>query len=368
MFRLIRDLTDRWIAAVFTFVWAFLPIVVFGSTSLMSDLVAATALLGAYDAYRRDRLFLSAWLLGFGLSVRPTNVLFLVVFALPLLRDRRLVRYGLYLVLPGILYGLYNYQIYGSPWRTGYTDFRYDMMHEVFQQHFGFYLKQTLLQCTPLILVLALWGLKPWTREKLFYLLWFASFLIFYSFWKSGGDRWWWSRFLLPGFPPLFFLAAIGLQHARSWLAARSGRPAWRDGRVVALFALIALLPAWDIYYGWNQHDVWKRNKVHDYYEVTQRVAALVPGNSFVGSVEFVGAFRVYTTLTGYVSVFDTTPELIMEGFRQHREVYLLVESWNQTHPAIRGLLQRFPSKKIQDIPPWKDLTLYRLYPPAPGR
>src|SRR5882724_9611119 len=368
MFRLVRDLTDRRIAAVFTLAWAFLPVVVFGSTSVMSDLVAATALLGAYDTYRRGRLFASACILGFGLSVRPTNALFLVGFALPLLRDRRLIRYGLYLILPGILYGIYNYRIYGSPWRTGYNDISYDLLRAVFPQHFGFYLWQTLAQCTPLIVALALWGLKPWTREKLFYLLWFASFLVFYSFWKPGGDRWWWSRFLLPGYPPVFFLAASGFQRVRDGLVPRATVPAWRNGRVIALFALIALLPAWEIYFGWNQHDLWKRNRVRDYYEVTQNVAALVPARSLIGSVEFTGAFRVYTRLTGYVSVFDTTPELIMEGFRQHRDVYLLVESWNQTHVAIRALLARFPSEKIRDIPPWKDLTLYKLHPPpAPG-
>jgi hypothetical protein len=365
MFGLIRDLTDRWIAAVFTLAWAFFPIVVFGSTSLMSDLVAATAVLGAYYAYRRQFLLLSAWVLGFGLCVRPTNALFLVVFALPLLRDRRLVRYGLYLIGPGLLYGLYNYKIYGSPWRTGYTDFRYDIMPAVFRQHFGFYLGQTLWQCTPILVALALWGLKPWSREKLFYVLWFASFLAFYSFWKSGGDRWWWSRFLLPGYPAIFLLAALGFRRGRDQLASRAVIPVRRNRGVIALFALVALLPAWEIYFGWSQHDLWKRNKVRDYYEITQRVAALVPGNSFVGSVEFVGAFRIYTTLTGYVSVFDTTPELITEGFRQRRDVYLLVEPWNHSHAAIRAILGRFPSEKIEDLSFWKGLTLYKLHPPA---
>jgi len=246
--------------------------------------------------------------------VRPTNGLFLLVFAIPLLRDGRLIRYGLYLLGPGLLYGLYNHAVYGSPWRTGYADIRTDLVSEVFSQHFGFYLWQTLAQCTPLLVALALWGLRPWSWEKLFYALWFAAFLFFYSFWRSGGDRWWWSRFLLPGFPAIFLLAALGLQRVREqWCASAP----WRDRRVVALFAAIALVPVWQVYFGWSQHDLWKRNKGHDYYEITQRIEAVVPPHSMVGSVEFTGAFRIYTGLTGYISVFDSTPDLIIEGLQQ---------------------------------------------------
>jgi hypothetical protein len=365
MFFLVRDLTDRWTAAVFTLAWAFLPIVVFGSTTLMSDLVAATAVMGAYLAYRRGQLLLSAWVLGFSFCVRPTNVFFLAVFLLPLARDRRLIRYGLYLLGPVLLYSLYNYAIYGSPLRTGYADIRTDLTPAVFNQHFGFYLWYTLAQCTPVIIGLALWGLRPFNREKLFFVLWFAVFLLFYCFWLSGGDRWWWTRFLLPGYPAIFLLAACGFARLRDRWRESTSTPAWRDWRVIVLFAAVAVLPAWQIHFGAKQKDLWERNKGHGYHDIVEQVAALAPAGSFVGSVEFGGSFNIYTSLTGFVSVFDTTPSLIREVLRQQREVYLLVEPWNVNHPNILDLQSRFHAEKIAEIPAagWGKLPLYRLTP-----
>ena len=367
MFFLVRDFTDRKVAAVFTLAWAFLPIVVFGSTTLMSDLVAATAVMGAYYAYRRGQLLVSAWVLGFSFCVRPTNVLFLAVFLLPLARDRRLIRYGLYLAGPVLLYGLYNYAIYGSPLRTGYSDIRTDLTPEVFRQHFGFYLWYTLAQCTPVLIALALWGLRPFTREKLFQVLWFAVFLFFYCFWLSGGDRWWWTRFLLPGYPAIFLLAACGFARLRDrWRDVPVAAGA-RNWRVILLFAAVAVLPMWQIHFGRSQQDLWERNKGHGYHDIVLRVAAAVPADSFVGSVEFGGSFRVYTSLTGFVSVFDTTPGLVREAFRQKRNVYLLVEPWNLNHANVLDLLAKFPAEKVLEIsePGWGKLPLYRLNPPA---
>ena len=369
IFLLIRDFTDRWIAAVFTLAWAFLPIVVFGSTTLMSDLVAATALMGAYFAYRRGQLLLSALVLGYSFSVRPTDVLFLVVFAVLLLRDRRLIRYGLYLLGPVLLYSLYNYKIYGSPLRTGYANFSTDLVSSVFPQHFVFYLAFTLVQFTPILAGLALWGLRPFNREKLFLVLWFAAFLVFYSFWLSGGDRWWWTRFLLPGYPALFLFAACGFSRLRGRWREKAVIPPWRDWRIVALFAAVALLPLWDIGFGKYHKDLWVRHKGSSYYTIVERVAAIVPPNSFVGSIEFTGSFHVYTHITGYVSMYDGASDVAREGLRQKRPVYLLVEPWNFKHAGVLQLQQQFTAEKIAEIsePTWGTLLLYRLTLPGPA-
>ena len=366
IFFLIRDFTDRRVAAVFTLAWAFLPIVVFGSTMLMSDLVAATAIMGAYFAYRRGQLLLSAWVLGFSFAVRPTNVLFFVVFLIPLARDRRLIRYGLYLVAPVALYAVYNYFIYGNPLRTGYSDIRTDLTSEVFTQHFGFYLWYTLAQFTPVILVLAVWGLRPFSLEKLFQVLWFAVFLFFYCFWRSGGDRWWWTRFLLPGYPPLFLFGAIGFARLRDQWRSRAVNSAGPDRRVILLFAAVAVLPVWQVAFGRSQHDLWNYNKGHSYHDVVLDVAAKVPARSFVGSIEFSGAFNTYTSLTGFISAYDNAPDVVREAFRQKREVYVLIEPWNLTHPDVLRLLKQFSIEQVAEIsePAWSHMPLYRLRTP----
>jgi 4-amino-4-deoxy-L-arabinose transferase-like glycosyltransferase len=75
MFLLIKDLTDQWIAALFSLLWAFTPIVVYGSTSVMSDLPATVFILLSLYFYRKKKIIPSALALGFSLVVRPTNVL-----------------------------------------------------------------------------------------------------------------------------------------------------------------------------------------------------------------------------------------------------------------------------------------------------
>ncbi len=72
----------------------FFPIVVYGSTFIMSDLVAALFVLTSYWLYRRGEVFWSAFTLTFASACGPPTPFYCVVFAFVLLRDRRLIRYG----------------------------------------------------------------------------------------------------------------------------------------------------------------------------------------------------------------------------------------------------------------------------------
>ncbi|MFT3829526.1 MAG: hypothetical protein QM691_07450 [Opitutaceae bacterium] len=63
LYRTAREFAGRWPALAVAALWAFLPIVLFGATYVMSDLVAAVPLLGSYLLYRRERPRASALLL-----------------------------------------------------------------------------------------------------------------------------------------------------------------------------------------------------------------------------------------------------------------------------------------------------------------
>ena len=56
MYLLIKELTDKKIAIFFSLIWAFFPIVVYGSTSVMSDLAAAFFILLSLYLYRKEKI------------------------------------------------------------------------------------------------------------------------------------------------------------------------------------------------------------------------------------------------------------------------------------------------------------------------
>lgn len=367
LFVLIKNLTnDRLTAALFAVVWAYFPIVVFGSTTVMSDLVAALFLLLSYWLYRCDRLFWSACALGFAFSVRPTNVLYLLAFGFVLLRDRKLIRYGLYLVLPCAIYAFYNHVTFGAPWRTGYLDMRSAFTTAVFAPQLAFYSWQIFIQFGPLVLLLVLVGLRQPRAPRLFLAAWFAIFLLFYAFYTGGAtDRWWWTRFLLPGFGPLFMLAAIGFSRVRTWIDAQFASHPRRIGLQVALFALIAAMPAYYVWFGFYQRDLWSTNKGVAYHDVVQTVEKTVPAGSYIGSVEFTGAFRLYSQLGSYVSVNDNATKLVDHVLATGRAAYLIVEPWNKNDRVVQLLLTRYGAMQVSELKVWGGLPLYRLEKPA---
>jgi len=351
-----------WLAALFTVAWAFNPIVFFGATSLMSDLPAACFVMLAYLAWRRDWLWLSALALGYAVIVRPTNALF-VLFLLPVVhREGRFWPYLWRLALPCVVYAAYNWALYGAPWRTGYTDIRGDLVAGQFWDRAWFYFKQTSRQLTPLLLLLVplAWYRRGW--RQLYWLLGFAALFVFYSFWRSGGDLWWWTRFLLPAYPALYLFSALGFLHLHETLTTRWGR-----GGVylsVLLLAALALVPLCQIDYGQRRGDLWVKNRALEYQQVSEHCARLLPPGTWVGSVEFAGAMRIYTpALVPFVPVRAYGPELVDHALAQGHPVALLIEPWNRTQRDILRILSKHPHTQLHKFPLWGGVELIALGP-----
>ncbi len=369
LFGLVRDVTgDRWTAGLFAVLWAFFPIVTYGSTTFMSDLAAALFLMLTYWLFRRGQVFWSAFAMTFALCVRPTNGLLLLLLAWPLFRDRRVIRFGLGMLLPALLYGCYNYRFFGAPWRTGYGISSADLVPALFFPHLGFYLRQVFLQFSPLVLLLALGGFTRPRGEKFFFLAWFAAFLIFYCFWWAGGsDQWWWCRFLLPGLAPVFLLAALGFSRVRTWLDGKFAAGPRRLAAHLALFAVIGVTPVYYVYFGLAQLDLWVANKGREYYVVVRQVEELVPPGSYVGSIEFAGSFHLYTKLGSFCTMHDNAPKLSRHLLAQGRPVFILVESMHKDEMVVQDLLKNFTVTPVRVLQIWEGLPLYRLTPrPAP--
>ena len=167
MFLLIKELTDKKIAVFFSLIWAFFPIVVYGSTSVMSDLAAAFFILLALYLYRKEKIPFSAFALAFSLVVRPTNILFCLIFLPVLIRDRQWFRYGCYFAIPASLYGLYNWLVYGAPWKMGYANVSERFLSSVFFDHLVYYAKETVIQFTPFLIILIFFHLLLISRKSL---------------------------------------------------------------------------------------------------------------------------------------------------------------------------------------------------------
>jgi hypothetical protein len=358
-----REFARRWIALAVASAWAFCPIVMFGSTDVMSDLVATVPLIGSYLLYRRSWLRTSALVLGLSFWVRPTNALYAVVFAGVLLRDRQFYRYVRWTIPTVAVYAVYNHFLYGALWRTGYGSIFHDLSPEVFQPHLGFYLWQTLLHIGPLTPFVFIGLLRGRRSEIAFLATWFASYLLFYCFWLSGGDVWWWIRFLLPAYPALFLLAANGLERTAECIDRRSETANVRRAAFAALAGLVAITVFGHIKLGQSSshNGLWATDKGRDYVQVVREADLFIPAGAYVGSVEFCGTFRLYSRAQPFLSTHANAPELARDLIARQVPVYLIVEPWNAPDPNIHAMLENNASELVREINLWGGLKVFRL-------
>ncbi len=151
----------------------------------------------------------------------------------------------------------------------------------------------------------------------------------------------------------MFLLSALGFSRLRALIDEKLPTLARRLAMQAVLVALIGLTLGYYIWFGLYQRDLWSSNKGHVYYQVAKEIEQTVPSGSYVGSVEFAGAFRIYTKLGSYLSVHDNSPKLVDHVLQQGHEVYLIVEPWNATNPVVVQLLSRYSAVKVRYIRSW---------------
>lgn len=366
MFRIVRRRTDPRTGFLFAFLWAMTPIVAWGSTQLMSDLVAATALMLVYELCMVRRAAWAGAALVLAVAVRPTNGLFIVFLPalLPVWRDR--IRAALGAVLPAAAYGAYNLVNFGAPWRTGYADVSGDLLAAVVGKNLEFYAVHLLAELGPVALLLAGATLVKNPRKSWLPAAWFAVFVGFYVFWRyPGGDStWWWFRFVLPGLPPLFILAADGFACMRRTLADERAARFARPVRAAVVTALLAM-PVVTVFF-LKHENLLTTKKALEYRDVVRASEKMLPAGAWLGSVEFSGSTRLYTHLHSFMSVVAGAPQLVAHLTAHGTPVYLLVEPWNTANPTLRMMMTRYRAEPVHRFALWNGVMLYRLR--APGR
>ncbi|MBN2400415.1 MAG: glycosyltransferase family 39 protein [Candidatus Aminicenantes bacterium] len=358
LYLILKDIISQGAALLYTVLWAFFPMTLWGSMYLMSDLVATLFILMTYYFFRRNKIFWSGVVFSFAVTIRPSCVLFFIIFLPLLLKNKKFWPFCFSSTIIGSLYGLYNWTVFGKPWITGYGKFAKDLMSSVFWHHFLYYGKTMLVIMTPLLIIPALWTLVRRIPQKWFYFSWLAGFWIFYSFWKSGGDVWWYLRFILPGLPALFIISAIGMHDIHLSILAK--KPGWR--RMLNISAVLILLVMLSYFYKYAEgNDVLTGDKGEMFFRACTEIQSILPANALVGGLEMSGPIKLYTRLESYRWDLEESLDLIRDFLKKGRPLYLLVEPWHREHPDIQDIDRNFVMKKISDLPGTYGMQLFQI-------
>lgn len=358
MFLIMRKFTGRGIAFLIALLWVLSPIVMWGSTHIMSDMVASFFVLLSFYFLLDKKIALAGLVFGFSLMVRPSNFVFAFVLLPMLVKQRKLIRFGMFCAITGSLIAGYNWLVHGAPWKYGFYGFADMMSFSAIGSNLGFYLSEALTQYTPLILVPALWGLCRKWKSTYIYGLWIFLFLAFYSLVTLGTRNWWGTRFLLPAYPALFILAGIGLKDFAGWVKTKKEKlvPLLKPAGVV----FTVLLSGYFIYYLISETLVFRTWKGKEYYDYAMKVKALVPPDSIIGSVENSGSILIYTGMETFNLNHLNSFRVIKKVIRT-RPVYIIYEPVLADNRFIKEKLPLFTFETVARLSDWKDYYLVRI-------
>lgn len=356
------------------------PIVLMMTFSAMSDVpVSAWWMAALLLATRGTRLSAAASGLAAGAAVlvRP-NLVFLAIvpLAISILRSEnwrqrwfaRAVSFtAAFVPFPLFIAWLFN-DLYGSPLTSGYGEnaglFSWDYIAVNIRQYprwiwesqgpFAF----TFL-LTPFLLLLRGPSFVLRAAFFTFIVLIFACYLVYLPF-----DAWWYTRFLLPGYPLMFVLGADVVWSGTAPFGRRAQRAAG------TLFAIAM------IFFGAKQtfdRDIKEvGHGEQKYAEVGRHVRVTLPPNAIVYAMQHSGTVRHYSgrlTLRYDWLQPNWLDESIEHLVKAGYVPFILLDNWEV--PQFR---ERFASQKyvavVAEDPPERPCThttyLYRIFP-APG-
>jgi 4-amino-4-deoxy-L-arabinose transferase-like glycosyltransferase len=185
------------------------------------------ALATIYASLRSKKATFWAVIAGFSFGVafliRPTHILLLLpIFFSLRLTPRTLFYFGLGGLPVAAVFFIFNTITYGHPLMTGYvaTNHQGYFMLSIFTERFRDYIYWVSKLMSPFLLLgwlaIVINREISW-RNRALLLIWFGTFLLFYSFYSHYDERWY-GRFLLPGIPALILASLLTLRYLASLL------------------------------------------------------------------------------------------------------------------------------------------------------
>jgi hypothetical protein len=337
-YRLARELafSGGW-AAAGAAILGLCPAFLFFSIQPMSDVVATCWALAAMTcAFRgaKDWRFalLAGICTGFGVLVRPTQLLLLPAVALAIGGRGRSLSALLAGGLPfAVAQMAINGHLYGHPLMTGYGDVFSLVRWENFPvrfNHYSFWLAAIL---SPIIFPLGLLGLgareaSPRLRGTL--AAWLVPFFLFYCFYGPY-ESWWYTRFLLPAVPSLILSALLLLRAA----AERSPSLARRTIVAVALMTTLGT----EVVFARKLDVMTFADGERVYRDAARMASTRTPENAVLLTMQHSGACYYYTGRTSlrYDSLTPPLFDTISAQASSHgRRIFALVGEWET--PELR--------------------------------
>ena len=361
LFCLARSRVGAPLALATMMAWLGTPLALWGSTQVMSDLPAATFLLGALFAAEQKKTALSGLLLGGAMGLRPETVLFLPALIVFLPSRAEGLRLALGLVAAGLGWLAFFLASFGSL-DLPYAGNLAELNGENFGRQLTFLSGETARQHAPVV-ALALVAFVRSPRICLPYLLWFAPFLVLHALWRVPYDAWWHVRFLLPALPALFLLAALGAAsldpsslgsiQSKVIRELRSTGKAWRSARLarqggpnarssqpssgisdalgtdIVRYALgTVVLTAYVVWcFAFAPASIHRITDWDERYaRESRRIAARLPDDALVGAGTYSAPLRYYGRVETFLWCHADAPALIRWALAMGRPVYAVLE------------------------------------------
>lgn len=272
------------------------PLYVMMSLQAMSDMPAlvwcSAAVLCAWLSRKRDRwAFAAGWCVAIAVLVRPSNLLIVLPVALCLGLSWRRWLWLIFGGAPGAVFqALLNFNLYGSPFASGYGSVGGIFAWENMPPALGSYVRWLPVILTPgIFLVLALpWLFRRGPRLLLAVLgTWAAIFPVFYAFYLHTHEDWWYLRFLMPSFPPAIVIVL---------LAVRTIFARWADGwSRYATWGLFAAIVGWAAFWGDRKRVLSAGRGERIYKDTAVWAGTHLPPNAVLAAMQTSGTLFHYT-------------------------------------------------------------------------
>jgi len=341
------------------------PILVFSALQPLSDMLSTTWNLAAFACALRARStgrLAWSWACGAAVAVavlvRPTDALIIPALSLVLWHWKRLLAAAVG-GIPGAVFLLwYNKTLYGSPFLTGYGSIFGLIGPEWISltlPMYGTWIPR-LLPIGILGLLLIPW--LPWRArwiELTALFLWFFAFVGFFALYSCTHETWWYMRFVLPAFPALAIVAAVGSEH----LTQREPleRRAWLRAALAIVPVVVSL---WLADAHLKRHHVWLMAEgQRPYKELSLWARDHLPADSVVASLHASCSLYFYTDF----------PMIRSDNFGAEKFVALRERLRASGRPTYAFLLKHDDEPRRQELIPgdWVevkrvgDFSLWRL-------
>jgi hypothetical protein len=343
------------IAVALSAVWAVCPIVVWGSTRMMSDLPAATVLLASYLFAKRSAGLCSGIALALAVAIRPASLLVGPIFWLRARRQGSGRRFFVGLTLGLLLLGAFLAGRFGSPFDAVYRRNLAELAPSLYGEQLAFLGLGVLRDLGPVALLAGV-GVMAKARVSLGLALWGVAFFFFHALWRHPFDAWWWQRFVLSSLPAWMLLAAMGCGELERRLGAR--RRGLVRACVIAMLVATAMMGAWQS----RARGLFVPGFDRGYRDDAETVARLVPGDALVGALNFSGPLRLYAGLETFDYTHPQGLSLARRELSLGRSIFLVAEPWLlASEPARTRWTQMFRLRKLARLSQWPGLFLIEL-------